>query len=137
MDKDISALITRTNGQILHNLANSYQEIDKHIGNTLKKRRVALGYSQKALAKRIDISPQKLQEYESGSGKITASRLVVLASSLGVKASYFLDEIESISCSQTAELKELYSACENIANVKLRDAIMDIIDIAKIPPVKT
>ena len=137
MDKDISALLTRTNGQILHNLANSNQEIDKHIGNTLKKRRIELGYSQKALAKRIDISPQKLQEYESGNGKITASRLVILASSLGVKASYFLDEMEFISSSQTAELKELYSACENIANAKLRNAIMDIIDIAKNPPVKS
>lgn len=131
MDKDISALLTRTNGQILHNLTDSDQEIDKHIGNTLKNRRVELGYSHEALAKRIDISPQKLEDYESGKGKITASRLVVLAALLGVKASFFFDEMELTSSSQTAELKELYSGCENITNVKLRDAIKDIIDIAK------
>lgn len=137
MDKDISALLTRAKDPILHNLTDSDQDIDKHIGNTLKKCRIELGYSQKALAKRIDISPQQLQEYESGRGKITATRLVVLATSLGVKASFFFDELEPANCSQTAELKELYSACENIANAKLRHAIMDIIDIAKATPVKS
>ena len=137
MDKDISALATNSKSHIFHNLADSNQLIDEHIGSKLKSYRVELGYSKAALAKRLDIPLQQLQKYESGRGKISASRLVILASSLGVKTSFFLPDLETIACGQTANIKKLHSACEHIANAKLRDAIMGIIDIAKKTPVKS
>jgi transcriptional regulator with XRE-family HTH domain len=69
----------------------SPEEIDRRIGEQIRKRRVALGLTQEQLAAALDVSYQQLQKYESGANRIAAARLFLLALRLDVPLSFFFD----------------------------------------------
>ena len=50
-------------------------EIDQHIGQRVRERRIVLGLSQTALADGLGIAFQQVQKYEKGSDRIAAGRL--------------------------------------------------------------
>lgn len=58
--------------------------VDHHVGQQVKKYRIAAGMSQGALADRLGITFQQIQKYEKGDNRIAASRLVSIAEILGV-----------------------------------------------------
>ena len=132
MNKDISGQLINYNAHILHDLVDSRDKISKHIGNKIRERRIELGYSQPAIAKRINVPLQKIQKYESGVESISANQLFIIANIIGVKMSFFFHELE-----HTSILQELHSAADDIVDHKLKDAIMDIIDIAIKKPEKS
>lgn len=66
-------------------------DIDLHIGSQLRRRRRALGLSQNALADAIGVRFQRVQKYEVGHHKISASRLWRAAAALGVSPDYFFE----------------------------------------------
>lgn len=136
MNKDISGLMTGKNGHILHDLSNSDEKIDIYLGIKLKERRVELGYSQMAIAKRIGIPLQQIQKYESGTNSISAKELFLIANIMGVKIPFFFDVFETMKGDQTSNLHDLHHAADDIVNDQLRDAIMGIIDILKRKPDK-
>lgn len=49
--------------------------IDVEVGSQLKQRRLLLEMSQEDLAKKVDLTFQQIQKYESGANRISASRL--------------------------------------------------------------
>ena len=59
-------------------------EIDRHIGQRVRERRVVLGLSQTALADGLGITFQQVQKYEKGFNRISAGRLYGCAELLGV-----------------------------------------------------
>lgn len=61
----------------------SPDETDAFVGARLAGRRQALGLTQVALAKRLGISAQQIQKYETGTNRISASRLSRIAAALG------------------------------------------------------
>ena len=65
--------------------------IDVHVGRRLRARRRLLGLTQEALATAVDIKFQQIQKYESGSNRVSASRLWALAKALDVPVSYFFE----------------------------------------------
>ena len=65
--------------------------IDVHVGRRLRQRRRLLGLTQEKLAHAVDIRFQQIQKYESGSNRISASRLWSLAKALDVSISYFFE----------------------------------------------
>ncbi|MEO1137712.1 MAG: helix-turn-helix transcriptional regulator [Pseudomonadota bacterium] len=65
--------------------------IDIHVGRRLRQRRRLLGLTQEKLAQAVDIRFQQIQKYESGSNRISASRLWSLAKALDVSISYFFE----------------------------------------------
>lgn len=65
--------------------------IDVHVGRRLRARRRLLGLTQDALASAVDIKFQQIQKYESGSNRVSASRLWALAKALDVPVSYFFE----------------------------------------------
>jgi transcriptional regulator with XRE-family HTH domain len=65
--------------------------IDVHVGRRLRQRRRLLGLTQEKLAQAVDIRFQQIQKYESGSNRISASRLWSLAKALDVSISYFFE----------------------------------------------
>ena len=65
--------------------------IDTHVGRRLRARRRLLGLTQEALATAVDIKFQQIQKYESGSNRVSASRLWALAKALDVPVSYFFE----------------------------------------------
>jgi len=58
--------------------------LDTYIGAQIATRRAALGLSQTALAETIGVSFQQVQKYESGTNRISASRLHGIAQTLAV-----------------------------------------------------
>jgi transcriptional regulator with XRE-family HTH domain len=58
--------------------------IDVYIGARMREGRTALGLSQGALAKKVGISFQQIQKYESGADRVSASRLFKICGALDV-----------------------------------------------------
>ncbi len=63
--------------------------IDIHVGHQLRQRREMRGMPQKELARRLGISFQQVQKYESGANRISASKLWEAACVLEVGPDYF------------------------------------------------
>ncbi len=69
-------------------------EIDQHIGQRVRERRVVLGLSQSALADGLGITFQQVMKYEKGRDRIAAGRLYGCAELLGVRPEYFFEGLE-------------------------------------------
>ncbi len=66
-------------------------EIDQHIGQRVRERRIVLGLSQTVLADGLGITFQQLQKYEKGHNRIAASRLYGCAQLLEVPPEFFFE----------------------------------------------
>lgn len=76
-------------GQREDNGASFARRIDAYLGERMRVRRVDLGWTQEALAAQLEISYQQIQKYESGSNRISASRLYEIAQLLETDIGYF------------------------------------------------
>ena len=52
---------------------------NKHLGNKLKLRRLALGLTQTKVAKAINVTFQQIQKYEKGTNGVSSIRLLQLS----------------------------------------------------------
>ena len=66
-------------------------DFNKHLGEVLKKRRLALGLTQTKVAKAINVTFQQIQKYEKGINGVSSVRLLQLAGYLKVPINYFFD----------------------------------------------
>lgn len=64
-------------------------DFDRHAGQRLRVRRALLGWSQKTLALKIDVTYQQIQKYEAGTNRMSAGALYRLARVLHVPLDYF------------------------------------------------
>ena len=67
------------------------ENFNKHLGNMLKMRRLALGFTQTKVAKSINVTFQQIQKYEKGINGVSSVRLLQLSNYLKVPISYFFD----------------------------------------------
>ena len=74
--------------------------IDAFVGTRIAHRRAALGLSQTALATRLGISFQQVQKYESGSNRVSASRLHQIALALALPVMRFFPEAPDIASAE-------------------------------------
>ena len=65
---------------------------NKHLGNKLKLRRLALGLTQTKVAKAIHVTFQQIQKYEKGTNGVSSIRLLQLANFLKVPVNYFFED---------------------------------------------
>ena len=65
--------------------------VDRHVGSRVRMRRNLLGFSQERLGNALGLTFQQVQKYEKGSNRIGASRLSLIASTLGVPVSFFFE----------------------------------------------
>ena len=65
---------------------------NKHLGNKLKLRRLALGLTQTKVARAINVTFQQIQKYEKGTNGVSSSRLIQLSNFLKVPITYFFDD---------------------------------------------
>ena len=75
--------------------------IDAFVGTRIALRRAALGLSQTALASRLGISFQQVQKYESGSNRVSASRLHQIAIALALPVMRFFPDMPSDASNDT------------------------------------
>jgi len=68
---------------------------DKYVGERIYARRIISGFTQTNVAKKLEISYQLFQKYESGATRVGAGRLQQLATVLEVPIDYFFKKTSS------------------------------------------
>ena len=68
------------------------ENFNKHLGNKLKLRRLALGLTQTKVAKAIHVTFQQIQKYEKGTNGVSSIRLLQLSNYLKVPINYFFED---------------------------------------------
>ena len=69
--------------------------IDLHIGNRVRRARVARGISQAALGALVNLSFAEIQRYEKGQDRLRAGKLYEIARIFRLHTSYFFLEDDS------------------------------------------
>ncbi len=69
----------------------SANSIDAHVGQKIRMKRTLLGLSQDTLAKKIDLTFQQIQKYESGKNQVSSARLYQLAEILDTDINFFFE----------------------------------------------
>ena len=70
------------------------RETDIHIGRRMREARLARGMSQSVLGKKLGITFQQVQKYESGANRIGGSRLWDISGVLEVPVGYFFEGLK-------------------------------------------
>ena len=73
------------------------ENFNKHLGNKLKLRRLALGLTQTKVAKAINVTFQQIQKYEKGTNGVSSIRLLQLSNYLKVPINYFFEGFSEYS----------------------------------------
>jgi transcriptional regulator with XRE-family HTH domain len=68
---------------------------DKLIGQNIRAARLARGVTQQGLAKRIGVTFQQVQKYETGTNGVRGSRLVQIASALNTGVAVLFEGTET------------------------------------------
>jgi len=68
-------------------------DIDQHVGERIRQRRILLGYTQEQLAETLGISYQQVQKYETGANRVSAGRLFQISKHLDVPVGQFFEGI--------------------------------------------
>ena len=117
---------------------------NKHLGNKLKLRRLALGLTQTKVAKAINVTFQQIQKYEKGTNGVSSIRLLQLANYLKVPVNYFFEDFSEylINLERSQEghmivnynfLVKLYSELSNDQKIKFSKSLKSQpIDISKV-----
>ena len=106
------------------------ENFNKHLGNKLKLRRLALGLTQTKVAKAINVTFQQIQKYEKGTNGVSSIRLLQLSNYLKVPINYFYEDFSDylINLEKTKEghvnvnynfLLKLFSELTDEQKVKL------------------
>ncbi len=108
------------------------QEIDKLIGQQLKKFRKLRKMTQEDLAAKLGISFQQIQKYENGKNRITFGRLYELSNFLNVPLSSFVAGIDDPqTLAQTSDMTDnnqsnIAGYDENAVTQKETDALLKV-----------
>ena len=109
---------------------------NKHLGNKLKLRRLALGLTQTKVAKAINVTFQQIQKYEKGTNGVSSIRLLQLANYLKVPVNYFFEDFAAylINSERSQEghlivnynfLVKIYSELNNDQKLKFSKSLQD------------
>lgn len=126
-------------------LALTVNPIDRSLGSRLRAKRMASGLTPEQLGDRLDIDPKDILSYEIGAKRISADRLLRIASALGVRPVYFFgfrdrrdpdrkalrEEFASYRALPEQGLR-LHRAFVNVKNDALRESIVAlVVELAK------
>ncbi len=107
--------------------------VDTHVGETIRRRRKFLGYSQACLGRKLGLTFQQVQRYERGLNCVSASRLHDLAQALDVPVGYFFDglpgtrERTSGESERHREAGQLVDAYQAIRDPLIRKAVFHVV----------
>ena len=120
------------------------ENFNKHLGNKLKLRRLALGLTQTKVAKAINVTFQQIQKYEKGTNGVSSIRLLQLSNYLKVPINYFFEDYSEylINLCKSKEghmhinynfLVKLYSELNDDQKLKLNKSLQSVNpDISKV-----
>ncbi len=113
------------------------ENFNKHLGNKLKLRRLALGLTQTKVAKAINVTFQQIQKYEKGTNGVSSIRLLQLSNYLKVPINYFFEDFSDylINVEKSKEspttvnynfLVKLYSELNNDQKIKFNKNLQSV-----------
>lgn len=73
--------------------------VDVYVGKRVRQRRWIVGMTQQQLAEKVGIKFQQIQKYETGTNRVSASRLWDISEALGVPVEFFFEGLESKAAS--------------------------------------
>src|SRR4051812_20934605 len=120
--------------------------VDRHVGSRVRMRRIMLGMSQEKLGEGLGLTFQQIQKYEKGSNRIGASRLRQICDILRIPISFLFEGVPGGAINAegmlepaspayvadflaTTEGLALIRAFTSIPNIKLRRAIVDMVEL--------
>ena len=68
--------------------------VDLHVGQKIRQRRCMTGMTLQELGDQVGINFQQIQRYETGTNRISASRMWDIAASMDVPVSFFFEGID-------------------------------------------
>jgi transcriptional regulator with XRE-family HTH domain len=103
--------------------------IDIHVGSRIRTRRIYLDMRQEELARRLGLTFQQVQKYESGANRVAASRLWEIAGILGMPVAYFFpkDGEANAAGGPADDEIELVSLFYSIADPGMRQQLFDMV----------
>lgn len=106
--------------------------IDIHVGKLIRLRREVMSLSQEKVGKLIGISFQKIQKYEHGMNRISASRIYDFSQIFGIPVTYFFDEMDEETAMQsprrlTVEIPDDFDFVSNIDDPMQKAEAMELI----------
>lgn len=75
-------------------------EVDRLVGDRIRRRRILMGLTQDQLGESLGISYQQIQKYETGANRVSAGRLYLIANRLDVSPGWFFDPVKSDASSE-------------------------------------
>lgn len=111
--------------------------VDVHVGQRVRQRRWMVGMTQQALAERVGIKFQQIQKYETGTNRISASRLWDIAAALEVPVSFFFEGLEGQVADSSAARGDILTDKEALELVRAYYAIPEaqrrrLFDLARV-----
>ncbi|MEL6323370.1 MAG: helix-turn-helix transcriptional regulator, partial [Pseudomonadota bacterium] len=107
--------------------------IDKVIGERIRERRISMGLTQDQIGDALGISYQQVQKYETGTNRVSASRLFEIACLLEAPVSNFFpgeagasDGLEG-DFAPSRHMIELVRKFSRIENQKIRSGILALV----------
>lgn len=108
----------------------SVRDVDCHVGNRIRERRVMMGLTQQQMATLIGVTYQQAHKYERGINRISAGRLYTIAQALGVSVAYFFQGLEEDEVPETTQRQrmclELARNFAQIPNERYQDALSQL-----------
>ena len=109
-------------------------QIDVYVGGKLRGLRSTNKLTQRDLAKKINVSAQQLQKYESAANRISASTLYEIAQILDVNPGFFFEGFKDENLDDEAMINDIKanqigSMYKRIDNAQTKDKIYDLIKV--------
>lgn len=98
-------------------------QVDLHVGNRLRIRRMLKGLTQDELASAVGITFQQVQKYEKGANRISASRLYAFSQVLNVRVGWFFEDLEDQTLPPLAPMVEDDAANDEALLLETREAL--------------
>lgn len=113
--------------------------VDAHVGQRIRLLRISRGMRQQDLADAVGVKFQQLQKYETGSNRVSASRLVMLAKALDVRIAdlfgKFAGQSDAVALDFNLQSRAVSNLVRNIAALDA-DARRRVADLVALIPVK-
>jgi len=119
------------------------RSVDIHVGRRIRDRRSEQGLNQKEVARALGVTFQQVQKYESGTNRVSASRLFDLSQILEVQIQHFFEGLENqqrnhqqspknIAHLMKSNTLELVNAYYKVDNLHVRRQILSTIRLISI-----
>ncbi len=118
----------------LENTTLSASDVDRLVGDRIRRRRILMGLTQDQLGESLGISYQQIQKYETGANRVSAGRLYLIAARLDVSPGWFFDPVKSDASSDDFDelgssrlLMEFVRSFARIKDERLKTVLVSLV----------